>query len=153
MSALKARLLQSNDENRHPYSLKAPGPSSGSGMRLPGRGSFPGVDDRLVIPEYTRDEIIGGRRVVASPAAAPHAIRHGDLQYLLRAHVAVGYLAAVDLLTPHAEDSDLRPLAPARRRGREHGRGARLGLRISKDSNPGPKLPFWRSIGHPPRRG
>ena len=42
-------------------------------MRLPGRGSFPRVDDHLVEAEVTRDEIIGGQRVVASPAEWPHA--------------------------------------------------------------------------------
>ena len=62
--------MSAMDEKNHPgYSFKAPG-SAGSGpMRLPGRGPFPGVDDHLVVPEVTRDEIIGGRRVVAMPAA------------------------------------------------------------------------------------
>ncbi|HKH48441.1 MAG TPA: hypothetical protein VKM72_27580, partial [Thermoanaerobaculia bacterium] len=93
------------DEKRAAYSLKAPG-SSGSPMRLPGRGSFPGVDDHLVIPEITRDEIIGGRRVVALPALPPHATRHSRINYLLEALVAPGHIAASDLLTRHDVDSD-----------------------------------------------
>ncbi len=92
---------------RRVYSLKAPGhPGSGSSMRLPGRGSFPGVDDHLVQPEVTRDEIIGGRRVIASPAQPPHATQQSDLDYVLRAHVASGYRTATHLLTRHDEESD-----------------------------------------------
>ena len=75
-------------------------------MRLPGRGSFPGVDDHLVVPELTRDEIIGGRRMVAFPAQPPHATLHSDLDYVLRAHVAPGFRTAADLLTRHDEESD-----------------------------------------------
>jgi hypothetical protein len=75
-------------------------------MRLPGRGSFPTVDDHLVQPEVTRDELIGGRRVIASPALPPHATRHSRINYLLEALVAPGYVAASDLLTRHDLDSD-----------------------------------------------
>lgn len=95
------------DENRPPYHLKAPGPSgSGGSMRLPGRGSFPGLDDRLVEPEVTREEVVGGRRLVASPAKAPHAIRHTRLDYLVSAYMAPGFEAATDQLTRHDESSD-----------------------------------------------
>lgn len=97
------------DEKSHPgYSFKAPGSAgSGSPMRLPGRGGpFPDVDDHLVVPEVTRDEIIGGRRVVAHPAQPPHATQQSKLDYVLQAHVASGYTAAADLLTRHEEDSD-----------------------------------------------
>jgi hypothetical protein len=95
------------DENRRGYSLKAPGPpGSGSSFRLPGRGAFPGVDEHLVQPEVTRDEIVGGHRIVASPAQPPHAIQHTRLDYVLQAHVAPGYIAATDLLTRHDQESD-----------------------------------------------
>lgn len=77
-----------------------------SPLRLPGRGSFPRVDDHLVEPEVTRDEIIGGQRVVASPAQPPHADQHTLLDYLVKAHVPPGYKAATDLLTRHDEESD-----------------------------------------------
>lgn len=85
--------------------FKAPG-SSGGSLHLPGRGAFPRVDDHLVVPEITRDEVIGGRRVIASPANPPHATKQVDLDYLLRAHAAPGYEVAADLLTRHAVDSD-----------------------------------------------
>jgi len=41
------------DENRRGYDLSAP-------RHLPGHGPFPRVDDHLVEPEVTRDQIIGG---------------------------------------------------------------------------------------------
>jgi hypothetical protein len=95
------------DENRPGFHLKAPGASgSGGSMRLPGRGSFPGLDDRLVEPEATRDEMVGGRRVVASPALGPHATRHTRLDYLVLAHIVAGFEAATDQLTRHDEKSD-----------------------------------------------
>jgi hypothetical protein len=95
------------DEKRAAFRLSAPAASgSTSALRLPGRDSFPGVDDHLVEPEVTRDEIINGRRVVAMPALPPHADKQIDLGYLLRAHAAPGYRVAADLLTRHAVDSD-----------------------------------------------
>lgn len=87
------------------YSLKAPG-NSGGALHLPGRGPFPRVDDHLVVAELTRDEVIGGRRVIASPAHPPHANQHTELSFVLRAHVAPGYQASTDLLTRHDEESD-----------------------------------------------
>lgn len=57
------------NDNHSGYNLKAPGPpGAGSSLRLPGHGPFPRVDDHLVEAEVTRDEIIGGHRIVASPA-------------------------------------------------------------------------------------
>jgi len=78
------------DEKRSGVSLKAPAHSGGS-LHLPGHGSFPLVDDHLVEPEVTRDEIIAGRRVVAQAAQRPHAIKQGYLDTLLGNHVAPGY--------------------------------------------------------------
>jgi hypothetical protein len=104
------------DEKRPAYSLRAPGASGGS-LRLPGRGPFPPIDEHLVEPEVTRDEIIGGRRVVAFPAETPHADQHGQLNYVLRAHVAPGYVAAVDLLTRVDQKSDFASDVCVRREG------------------------------------
>ncbi|MEP7010778.1 MAG: hypothetical protein ABJC13_10675 [Acidobacteriota bacterium] len=114
------------DENRRGYSLKAPGPGgSGSAMRLPGRGTFPNVDDHLVEPEVTRDEIIGGRRVVASPAETAHADQHSRLDYVLQAHVATGYRVSVDLITRHGEVMDFASDACVRREGTDPATGRR----------------------------
>src|SRR3954452_24271671 len=103
-------------EERPGYSLKAPG-ASGRSLHLPGRGPFPPVDEHLVEPEVTRDEIIGGRRVVAFPADAPHADQHDRLQYVLHAHIAPGYVASVDLLTRFDQKSDFASDACVRREG------------------------------------
>jgi hypothetical protein len=106
------------DENRARYSLKAPDrQGSGSPLRLPGRDSFPPLDEHLVEPEVTRDEIIGGRRVVAMPALEPHADQQSDLDYVLRAHVAPGYRTAADLLTRFDVDSDFASDACVYRKG------------------------------------
>ncbi|HYO15054.1 MAG TPA: hypothetical protein VE685_17815 [Thermoanaerobaculia bacterium] len=95
------------DGKRPPYDLKAPGPTgSGSPMHLPRRGLFPRLDDHLVVPELTREEIIGGRRVVSMPAKPPHATQHTRLDYVIEPNVAPGYQAATDLLTRHDEESD-----------------------------------------------
>jgi hypothetical protein len=58
------------------------------------------------VPEVTRDEIIDGRRMVAHAALPPHATRQCDLDYVVRAHVAPGYITASDLLTRFGEKSD-----------------------------------------------
>jgi len=114
------------DEKRAAYSLKAPGRVvSAPALRLPGRGAFPAVDDHLVEPEVTRDEIIGGRRMVASPAEMPHAIRHTDLDYLIRAHVAPGYTTAADLITRFDEDSDFASDVAVLRNGIDPETGSR----------------------------
>jgi hypothetical protein len=112
------------DEKRSGLSLKAPAGSGGS-LRLPGRGSFPAVDDHLVVPEVTRDEIIAGRRVVAFPAEAPHGDKQVDLDSLLRFHVAPGYIASADLVTRFAVDSDFASDTCVRREGVDPATGRR----------------------------
>jgi hypothetical protein len=86
---------------------------------------FPPVDEHLVEPEVTRDEIIGGRRVVAFPAEAPHADQHGRLNYVLWAHVAPGYVAALGLLTRFDQDSDFASDVCVRRAGVDPQTGTR----------------------------
>jgi len=93
------------DEKRSGLSLKAPGSSAGA-YHLPGRGSFPLVDDHLVEPEVTRDEILNGRRVVSMPAERPHAVKQASLDTLLANHAAPGYSVATDLITRYAVNSD-----------------------------------------------
>jgi hypothetical protein len=112
------------DEKRSGMSLKAPG-ASGASLRLPGRGSSPAVDDHLVVPEVTRDEIIAGRRVVAFPAEAPHGDKQVDLDFLLRSHVAPGYVVSADLITRFAVDSDFASDTCIRREGVDPATGRR----------------------------
>src|SRR3954454_22213486 len=114
------------DENRRGYDLKAPGRSEGSSpMPLPRRDSFPRVDDHLVEPEVTRDEIIGGQRIVAMPANPPHANQQSRLDYVLQALVAPGYIASADLLTRHDQESDFASDACIYKEGVDPATGAR----------------------------
>ncbi len=101
------------DEKRSGMSLKA----SGASLHLPGRGSLPAVDDHLVVPEVTRDEIIAGRRVIAFPAEVPHGDKQVDLDSLLRFHVAPGYAVSADLITRFTVDSDFASDTCVRREG------------------------------------
>jgi hypothetical protein len=112
------------DEKRSGVSLKAPA-ASGGPLRLTGRGSSPAVDDHLVVPEVTRDQIIAGRRVVAFPAEAPHGDKQVDLDSLLRFHVAPGYVVSADLITRFAVDSDFASDTCVRREGVDPATGRR----------------------------
>ncbi|HEY4591798.1 MAG TPA: Uma2 family endonuclease [Thermoanaerobaculia bacterium] len=112
------------DEKRPGLSLKAPA-GSGGAFHLPGRGSFPPVDDHLVEPEVTRDEIINGRRVVAMPAEAPHGDQQVDLDTLLRIHAAPGFVVSADLITRFAETSDFASDTCVRRKGTDRATGRR----------------------------
>jgi|tagenome__1003787_1003787.scaffolds.fasta_scaffold20550990_1 hypothetical protein len=109
-------MMSSMDEKRSGMSLKAPA-GSGGAFHLPGRGSFPPVDDHLVEPEVTRDEIINGRRVVAMPAEAPHGDQQVDLDTLLRIHAAPGFVVSADLITRFAESSDFASDTCVRKEG------------------------------------
>jgi hypothetical protein len=119
-------MMPTMDEKRASYSLSAPAASgSTSALRLPGRDSFPAVDDHLVEPEVTRDEIINGRRVISMPAQEPHATQNSRLDYVLQAHVAPGYQAATDLITRHAVHSDFASDACIYKQGTDPTTGAR----------------------------
>jgi len=114
------------DGNHTRYSLKAPGRGGASlAQRLPGHGSFPRVDDHLVEAEITRDEIIGGRRMVALPAHPPHADRQSVVNRVVSSCVASGYTAAAELLTRVDEDSDFATDVCVRRDGIDPETGAR----------------------------
>lgn len=95
---------------RYAAPMLAPGAESSSSRQyLPSREErLPAVDDHVVTPE-TREELLNGRRLLASPAKAPHAIQHLELGYVIRAHVAEGYRGAVDLLTRTGHESDFAP--------------------------------------------
>jgi hypothetical protein len=120
-------MLATMDEEYRRYSLKAPGGRGADGvpMRLPGKAPVPNVDDHLVQPEVTRDEMLGGRRIVTHPAKEPHADQHSELDYVLRAHTAPGYRSSSDLLTRHDADSDFASDACLRKEGIDPESGAR----------------------------
>jgi hypothetical protein len=86
-----------------PFSTPA---ERGGGLRFPDRRAPPPVDEHVVQPEVTRDEIVRGRRVVAQPALAPHADQHFRLDYVIGAYLKPGYVGSTDLLTRQAEGSN-----------------------------------------------
>ena len=98
--------LAAMDPKRSPAMLLAPPPPSSSGaMRFPSARELPPIDERAVKPE-TREQLIRGRRVVAMPANPAHGDRHFDLDYVIRANIAKGYVGSTDLLTRSSESSD-----------------------------------------------
>ncbi len=121
------------DENPHSsYAMLAPGrESSGAALRCPGArededvGGWPAVDDHLVDPEITRDEMVRGRLVQAQPAKEPHGERHFDLDYVVRAHIKKGWIGATDLLTRVGPGSDFATDACIRRVGTDPKTGSR----------------------------
>ncbi len=108
---------------------------------MPGPGFFPRVDDHLVEAEITRDEVIGGRKRIASPAHPPHATMQTDLDFVLRAHVAPGYRGATDLLTRHDQSSDFATDACVYKDGTDPETGARyleeIAFEIVSEQGPG----------------
>ncbi len=88
-----------------PDVLLAPAASRAGAAHFPGAARPPGVNDHLVQPE-TREEMVQGRRLLAAPALPPHADRHIELDYVVRAHVRDGYVGSSDLLTRFGPQSD-----------------------------------------------
>ncbi len=86
---------------------------------------MPLVDDHLVEPEITRDEMVRGQRIYAAPAKEPHAERHFELDYVIRSLVADGYVGASDLLTRVGPDSDFATDTSVRRAGLDPATGRR----------------------------
>lgn len=76
----------------------------------------PSVEDRLVQPEM-REEMVRGQLVIALPAHPPHADRHCELNYVIRAHVADGYISSSDMLTRVDLRSDFATDTSVRKRG------------------------------------
>lgn len=97
--------------------LLAPARSSSAAVRLPGRPEALPVDEHLVQPEATRDEIVRGRKVVAMPALPPHGDQHCRLDYVVTAHVAPGWISSTDMLTRVADGSDFATDTSIRREG------------------------------------
>lgn len=65
-------------------------------------------DERLVAPG-SRYEIIDGQVVYVPPADEPHGTSHVSLGAIVKAHIAAGYTAAVDMLTRTSRVDDIAP--------------------------------------------
>ena len=87
-------------------------------LELPGArtAELPAVDEHAVGSE-SGQEMIRGQIVRAAPSYAPHADRQVDIAYVLRASVASGYVASVELLTRTAHDYDFATDACVRKAG------------------------------------
>jgi hypothetical protein len=99
--------------------LLAPSVGGGAALQLPGRSPFPRIDDHLVRPEITRDEIVRGERMIAQPALEPHGDAHFGLDYVLRGHVSKGFVGSTDLITRAAHESDFATDTCIRRVGKD----------------------------------
>jgi hypothetical protein len=78
-----------------------------------------------MVPGETREELIDGRVMQALPAHPPHADRHAELDYVLRANAAAGYVSSTDLLTRTSESWDFAADAAIRKDGKDPETGSR----------------------------
>ncbi len=78
---------------------------------------MPGLDEHLVKPEVTRDEIVRGERMVAMPSLPEHGDRHFGIDYVLGAHVKADYVGSTDLLTRFSVESNFATDTCIRRNG------------------------------------
>jgi hypothetical protein len=90
-------------------------------MKFPGH---PSLDDHLV-PGETREEMVRGQLVIAMPALPPHADRHCELDYVIRAHVATGYVSSSDMLTRAGPGSEFATDTSVRKQGLDPDTGTR----------------------------
>ncbi len=98
--------------------MLAPGASRNSGsMRLPGAEDKPSIEDHLVQPETSRNEMVRGKLLEALPARTPHGDMHVRLIHVVEALVAPGYVASADLLTRFGPQSDFATDVCVRRDG------------------------------------
>jgi hypothetical protein len=106
------------------HAYLAPGAGFAHAIRLPGDGMRPGIEDHMV-PGETREELIDGRVMQTLPAHPPHADRHAELDYVLRANAAAGYVSSSDLLTRTSENWDFAADAAIRKDGNDPETGGR----------------------------
>ena len=92
--------------------------------------SFPSLDDHLVEPETSRDEIVEGLKVIAMPAKAPHADQHCELDFLVRGHIKPDYQSSSDMLTRVSEDNDFATDTAVRKKRHQSKHGRALSGRI-----------------------
>ncbi|MEM8961440.1 MAG: hypothetical protein AAGD38_08185, partial [Acidobacteriota bacterium] len=67
---------------------------------------WPAVDDHLVEPEVSRDEVVRGIKQQALPSNPPHAERQTKIGAILWSHIRPGYKVMSELLTRVSDDSD-----------------------------------------------
>ena len=75
---------------------------------VPERTELPPIYEHIATPE-TQEEYYHGELRLKVPAKSPHATQHLRLAYVLEAHVADGYMGAVEMLTRTDHDTDFAP--------------------------------------------
>jgi hypothetical protein len=106
--------------------LLAPSALSSVGVaHFPGTRSKPLLDEHVVVPETTRDELVRGRRVIAQPSAPPHGDRHFELDYVIRGSIRPGYIGSTDMITRFSADSDFATDTSVRKAGIDPATGQR----------------------------
>ncbi|WP_428263785.1 hypothetical protein [Haliangium sp.] len=109
-------------------------------MPRPRPAARPAVGDYVVEPE-TDTEMLDGEVRRALPAGPAHGDRHIDVGYVLRAHLAPGYIASADLLTRQSESNNFASDACIRKQGRDPDTGDRyleeLAFEIKATQRPG----------------
>jgi hypothetical protein len=107
--------------SRHDVMLAPAATPSGYALHMPAprheAQRCPGVDEHLVVPERTRDEVVRGRRLVAFPANPPHADQQGKLEFLVEGNVVDDYVSSVELLTRTGPGSNFAADVSVRRKG------------------------------------
>ena len=105
--------------------LLAPAATNAAVLWFPSVGTserssrFPPVDEHIVVPESTRDEVIRGQRVIAMPALAPHADEQADVVSLFREQVRPQYRPSVELLTRVSRKSNFATDFSIRKQGKD----------------------------------
>ena len=108
--------------------MLAPSARGGAALSFPPADPprrFPPVDQHVVVPETTRDEMVRGRKIIAQPALEPHGDAHANLGAVIRLHVREGYRASIDLLTRVSEGSNFATDVSIRRDGPDPTTGRR----------------------------
>lgn len=123
------------DPKYHGSPLLAPSASSYA-LRMPGDheradGSrrfpsiFPSIEDHLVTPELTRDEVVRGQKLLAFPAHREHATRQCGVGFLISGNVVPEYESSVEMLTRVGPGSDFAADVAVLRKGTDPATGTR----------------------------
>jgi hypothetical protein len=139
------------DEGRSHTFYLAPGYAGSSRMKLPGNTqaggqAWPPIDEHLVEPEVSRQEIVDGQLIEASPAHAPHGDEHARLDLVITAHVRPGWRASSDLLTRVDQNNNFATDTCVRQEGTDPATGARYLEELAFE------VKSTQSLGHLKRR-
>jgi hypothetical protein len=105
-------------------------PGVGASLSFPSRDwrpstPFPPVDEHIVKPEVSREEVIRGRKIQTMGANPEHADAHARADFVLTAHVCAGYVVSSDLLTRVSHGSNFATDVSIRQEGTDPSTGKR----------------------------